>query len=167
MAAIKDQETEISSYNFAKLYFSDNTDNIYIMCSEFVNGRTLSFRKNPEVTKHILLSKDKGVTFYLKIFEQLINGINYIHNHNVVHRDIKPDNIIISNIEYYYIDDPRMPISVPLIKFVDFGLSGQYENNECLSGSENSIVGTEGFIDPSLYTGISFLMMLRNQIYML
>ena len=39
MGAIKDQETEISSYNFAKLYFSDNTDNIYIMCGEFVNER--------------------------------------------------------------------------------------------------------------------------------
>ena len=154
--AIKDQQTEISSHNFAKLYFSDNSGKTYIMCSEFVNGRTLSFRKNKEVRNHVVISKDKGVTFYLKIFEQLINGINYIHNHNVVHRDIKPDNIIISDIAYDYIDDSRIPITVPLIKFVDFGLScGHYETNECLYDGENSIVGTEGFIDPSLYTGIS------------
>lgn len=46
----------------------------------------------------------------MKIVESISNAVDYIHNKGVVHRDLKPDNILISSDGQY-------------IKIIDFGLS--------------------------------------------
>ena len=48
-----------------------------------------------------------------KFFSQIISGIEYLHKLNVVHRDMKPENLLL--------DENRN------IKIVDFGLSNTYE----------------------------------------
>lgn len=47
------------------------------------------------------------------IFQQIISGIDYIHKLNVVHRDMKPENLLLE-------DDKK-------IKIVDFGLSNTFK----------------------------------------
>ena len=45
-----------------------------------------------------------------KLFRQLLQGVLHMHRHNIVHRDIKPDNILISSGE-----------GEPVLKLCDFG----------------------------------------------
>ena len=49
---------------------------------------------------------------------QIIEGIEYLHKRNIVHRDVKPENLLLD------FDNT--------IKIVDFGLSNRYINNELL-----------------------------------
>ena len=65
------------------------------------------------------------------IFYQLINGLEYLHNKNIIHSDIKTDNILFSK------DN--------ILKIADFGLSF-YLNDK----KDNKIGGTMSFISPEL-----------------
>ena len=57
---------------------------------DFIDGKTLAERIKE---KDQWLSKEKNV---VKILRQLVNVIDYLHQHHVAHCDIKPDNIMIT-----------------------------------------------------------------------
>jgi len=48
--------------------------------------------------------------------KSLLEGVHYIHERHVIHRDLKPDNILLSRDEKYCLD----------VKIVDFGLSAVF-----------------------------------------
>lgn len=72
------------------------------------------------------------------IFNQLVNGIKYLHNQNIVHKDIKPENILIDE--------------NGIIKITDFGYSidFKYYNNYDLKKIIEK--GTNSFKAPELFT---------------
>lgn len=53
-----------------------------------------------------------------KFYQELISGIEYIHQSGVCHRDLKPENLLL--------DFDKT------LKIVDFGLSNMYEDEELL-----------------------------------
>ncbi|ESN95591.1 hypothetical protein HELRODRAFT_86632 [Helobdella robusta] len=53
----------------------------------------------------------------LIIAEQMINALEFIHNHNIIHRDLKPENIVMS---------PRSDISK--LYLIDFGFAEEYKH---------------------------------------
>jgi protein-serine/threonine kinase len=55
------------------------------------------------------LTKDDRLTDRLCIFKQLVQGIHYLHNHGIAHRDIKLENILVT--------------SQSKLKITDFGVS--------------------------------------------
>ena len=66
------------------------------------------------------------------IFKQLIQTIKYIHNNNIVHRDIKPDNILLELNN--------------TIKICDFGISKEIKHGKLI----NDACGTPAFIAPEI-----------------
>ena len=112
------------SNNIVKLFELFETKNHYCLVMENVVGGNLlnainKMNKIPEELAKI-------------IFRQLITSLQFIHSNNIVHRDIKPDNILLD------LDNT--------IKLCDFGVSkiippGQLINDSC---------GTPAFIAPEI-----------------
>lgn len=54
------------------------------------------------------------------IMINILQGVMYIHDHDFIHRDLKPQNILLSSINSLKDEDFKL-------KIVDFGLSVQYK----------------------------------------
>ena len=66
---------------------------------------------------------------------QLIRGIRYLHQNNIIHGDLKPQNLLVS--------------SNGTIKIGDFGLSKMIEENQM----QKECVGTPAFVSPEVCSG--------------
>ena len=97
--------------NIVKLYdfFSDN-DNYYIIMEYCSGGSLYSYISDGKILKEEQASI---------IFRQIILGTQYCHARGVVHRDLKPQNILVSNF--------------PKIKISDFGLCAYSIKGEKMS----------------------------------
>ena len=76
------------------------------------------------------------------IFYQILSGILYLHENNIIHRDIKLENILVDHIE------KDLSTSEPyfFIKIADFGSSKYFIKEK----KENQIIGTCYYIAPEV-----------------
>ena len=90
--------------NILKLYSSFEDQSKIHLITEYLPGRTLNqhIRKLNPNTKH---EQDS-----LSIMKQLTSALAYLHQNDIVHRDLKLDNVII---------DPL----TKTVKLIDFGFS--------------------------------------------
>jgi len=73
---------------------------------------------------------------------QIARGLDHLHKNNIVHRDIKPTNILVS------FPDPENN-GLPRMKLADFGLCRIFKTD----GSQSSLTkcGTKGWMAPELH----------------
>jgi serine/threonine protein kinase len=100
-------------------YLSKGTDKegIYIL-SEYIDGLTLNdFRQqNP-----LYFKKEENIR---NVLTQLLSALSYLHNRQIVHLDIKPENILITN-------------NGNNVKLIDLGLSYSDCYNEITGGTRS------------------------------
>ena len=101
-------KTLFNSNHIVKMYETFETQKHICIVMEYIcAGDLLSFiRKRSKLTEQTAKY----------IFKQIILGLNFIHTHNIVHRDIKLDNILID------LDNN--------IKICDFGVSKKIRKGE-------------------------------------
>ena len=73
-----------------------------------------------------------------KIFRQIVEGVDYLHSKNICHRDIKLDNIILT-------EENK-------IKILDYGFAVRYNPNKKLS----TYCGTPNYMAPELIIKIPY-----------
>ena len=100
---------------------------------KFLPGETLSrrLRGTPPVTV------EEG----LAILKQMAAGLAAIHGAGIVHRDIKPNNIMLEGA------GPGVRLYI-----TDFGLARAFESEPTLSG-KGVVAGTPGYMAPEIYQG--------------
>ena len=81
----------------------ETKDNYYILMEYCEKGELFNY-----IVEKQRLSEEEASYFYY----QLINGLEYIHEHNVVHRDLKPENLLLEKGN--------------ILKIIDFGLSNYF-----------------------------------------
>ncbi len=130
------QEAELAAIlshpNIIPVYEVGDAGDFLFLAMQLVKGRTLSYyiqraRKNVLPSKRIL-----PINTTFNIIISILNALDYAHRQSIIHRDIKPGNIIIE--EY----DSR-----PII--VDFGLAKVIRKSD---ESVSVIVGTPMYMAP-------------------
>lgn len=108
----------------------DTSDMCYII-TEYVSGGDLHYYLEKKDYK----IPESKTAF---IIQQVACAVFYLHSYGIIHRDIKPEHILIGD----SIDEPGL-------KLIDFGLSDFVFNNE----KKNDIYGTIGYIPPEVLSG--------------
>ena len=130
-----------------QFYKCENKKDAYWLHFEYCNGLSLS---NTMGKLHEKLSKTKnyksieGMVKYYMV--QIVKGIKYLHQHNIIHRDIKPDNILVK----FDSDDDYTVLNIrnSKIKIADFGFATILNKTKSLMA--NSVLGTLAYTAPEI-----------------
>jgi serine/threonine protein kinase len=103
-------------------------DHFYIM--EYLEGRTLAQ----------IISKEKTIDVMraLHISAQIANALSAAHASGVIHRDLKPDNIMLM---------PRMG-DPEFVKVLDFGLAKMFAEHSAVKTAAGVLLGTPQYMSP-------------------
>lgn len=121
--------TSLSHPNIVNIYDVGDEDDILYIVMEYVDGMTLK--------EYILEHGPLDVATALDIMEQLTSAIHHAHMNGLVHRDIKPQNILI---------DRRGKIKV-----TDFGIAVALSATALTQ--TNSILGSVHYLSPEQARG--------------
>ena len=121
--------SSLSHPNIVEMYDVGEDNGQYYIVMECVEGKTL---------KQVLKSRGNlSITEVIDIMLQLTDGMAHAHDAYIVHRDIKPQNIMI--------------LSNGVIKITDFGVATALNNTQLTQ--TNSVMGTVHYLPPEQANG--------------
>ena len=109
---------EINHPNIIKLYEVQETTQFYYLVTELCNGGGLSTCLENYQKKNKKPFPEETVQYLMR---QIVDAINYLHKKNILHRDIKLDNILL-NFENEE-DRKNENLMKAQIKIIDFGFA--------------------------------------------
>lgn len=121
--------TLLTHENIVNVLDVGEEEDCFFLVMEYIEGPTLS----DYIKTHGPLPPQKAVQF----FEQILKGIQHVHEKGIVHRDIKPQNMIINRDQ--------------VIKIVDFGIAKAL--SETAMTQTNHVVGTVQYLSPEQAKG--------------
>ena len=121
--------SSLSHPNIVEMYDVGEDNGKYYIVMEYVEGKTL---KN-------LIKKRGALTLpeVIDIMQQLTSAISCAHDSNIIHRDIKPQNVLIK-------EDG-------IVKITDFGIAMALNSNELTQ--TNSVMGSVHYLPPEQANG--------------
>ena len=122
--------------NIVKLIDAIQTPSFYFITMEYCNGGSLLDCLNKYKAMYKKPFSEEIVQYLMK---QIVEGLKYIHKHDIIHRDIKLANILVK----FYSDDDLKKIKMMKvhIKIGDFGIS--------IKGKEAfTVIGPPLYMDP-------------------
>ncbi|MCZ6688519.1 MAG: protein kinase [Planctomycetota bacterium] len=121
----------LSHPNIVSVFQYGEEDGLHFIVMEYVEGDTLG--------QMIVKSKTLEEGEAIRIFRDTAIGIREAQKKNIVHRDIKPDNIILNKNGD--------------VKVADFGLAKNLSGNQSESLVTKQIIGTPAYISPEQIKG--------------
>ena len=118
--------------NIVKIIEFYSTPKAYYIITDFC-----SFCELYNQLKHEYTENQLAVLFY-----QVLSGLSYLHSKNIVHRDLKLENILISEIE----KDNNTNDKYFWVKIIDFGTAKIFEKNK----NEKTVIGSSYYIAPEV-----------------
>ena len=123
---------KLSHPNIVKIYEFFISENHYYIITEYCKeGELFSYIKNKYSERQL------AVLFY-----QVFSGLCYLHENKILHRDIKLENIMISEKE----KDNSTGEELFWAKIIDFGTAKLFEKNK----KEKEVVGSSYYIAPEV-----------------
>ncbi len=114
--------------NIVSVYDAGEDEEQLYIVMELVHGKTLK----------TVLSEGLAYPRALEIFVDLLEALDYAHKNSVIHRDIKPGNVML-------LDDGT-------VKVMDFGLSRRVSDASSVTQA-GEIVGTIAYLSPERFLG--------------
>jgi serine/threonine-protein kinase len=118
----------LSQQNIVSIYDRGEAEGTYYIAMEYLNGRSL---------KELILSRGPApMSVAVDYARQILSALRFAHRNGIVHRDIKPHNVLV---------DPEGHVKV-----TDFGIAraGASQMTE-----EGSIIGTAQYLSPEQARG--------------
>lgn len=121
---------DASSPRLVRVFDIETSDGAVYLTMEWVDGESLKTRlqKAP-------LSIDEVV----RISTGIAEGLQALHRYNVVHRDVKPGNVLLDREDH--------------VKLGDFGLARQVDADDASATATGAIVGTLAYLSPEQALG--------------
>ena len=121
--------TSLDHPNIVSIYDVGEEDNIYFIVMEYVKGLTLK--------QYIQQNSAIPVEKAIHIMEQIISAISHAHHHGIIHRDIKPQNILIDE--------------QGTVKITDFGIATALSATSITQ--TNAVLGSVHYLSPEQARG--------------
>ena len=115
--------------NIVSTFESGQVDNKYFIASEFIDGSLLSVlikKKRPIIRESVLM------------VQKLAEALGYAHSQGIVHRDVKPHNVIIDTN-----GEPQL---------MDFGLAKRLDDSSNVT-TDGTLLGTPAYMSPEQARG--------------
>ncbi len=108
------------------------------MIMDFLGGRSL----DELIFQHGGLAANRAV----EVFKQICNGLAHAHDNGIIHRDVKPNNVLVENYEEGH----------PVVKLVDFGTAKLVVPEAESAGLTNpgQIFGSPTYMSPEQCMGL-------------
>jgi len=116
--------------NIAAVHDIDRQDQFYYIVSEFVDGSPLE----KVILKDKRLTPDRAVG----ILRQVLSGLQHAHERGIIHRDIKPGNVLLT--------------SDGQAKLIDFGIAKDEEARTVLTMA-GTVLGSPSYMSPEQAQG--------------
>ncbi len=120
-------QASLAHKNIVRLLTVERIDGVFFMVMEYVDGETL---------ENIIRRKGKLPVYKALIyFEQILEGVNFAHKKNILHRDLRSSNIMIDRED--------------TVKITDFGTSRILQTQQYASTK----IGTPPYMAPEQFDG--------------
>src|SRR3954469_6052960 len=120
----------LSHPNVVSIYDRGEAEGSYYIAMEYLDGRSL---------KELIVSRGPApITVAVEYARQILQALRFAHRHGIVHRDIKPHNVLVD--------------AEGRVKVTDFGIARAGASQMTEAGS---IVGTAQYLSPEQARGTS------------
>lgn len=155
MVAIKSIENQVSDLEYNALHTLKENENIakvYDVITEIEEDHNINSKKNKIITtKYLILEYCNRGNLYnyicennnsdleiRKLFKEIVLALGVIHSNQIMHRDIKPNNVMFSE---------------DVLKFIDFGECRELQDGELVA---NTFKGAKYYINPQMLKGQAY-----------
>jgi CheY-like chemotaxis protein len=123
--------SRLNHLNIAQIYYIGTSNDILYYAMEFVDGHTLK----DLLDRQGHLKTLKGVEYLITVCDAL----HYVHQNSIIHRDMKPANIMLNH--------------AGVIKILDFGVAITGESGK--KSEKNQIIGSPMYMSPEQVAGLT------------